>query len=56
MKDKPTHGGKRTGAGRPSEGKPLKKRRAVDLTDEEYKAIVGKYGTFVAGVRTLIPN
>ena len=53
-KKKENRGGARTGAGRPGQNLPKKKARNVKLTDLEYKAITGTYGTFAAGVRTLL--
>lgn len=51
---KENRGGKRIGAGRPAQNLPKKNARNVMLTDAEYKAITGKYGTFAAGVRSLL--
>jgi|GEM_PF-4977932 len=49
------HGGKRVGAGRkPKDEKKL--TRGVKLTEQEYNAIVKKYGSFAEGVKSLVPT
>jgi len=47
------NGGARPGAGAPKKA-VIATNRSVKLTDNDYKKIVKKYGTFANGVRTLL--
>ena len=47
-------GGVRPGAGAKKKDGPVKKQRKVLLTDEDYKKLTGKFGTFAEAVRSLL--
>ena len=47
------NGGARPGAGAPKKA-TVATNRSVKLTDDEYKAIIEKYGSFTNGVKTLL--
>ena len=49
------NGGARPGAGAPKKA-AVATNRSVKLTDEEYREIIEKYGTFTNGVKTLLQN
>jgi len=49
------NGGARPGAGAPKKA-TLATNRSVKLTDDEYRKIIKKYGTFTNGVKTLLED
>ncbi len=52
---KPTHGGKRPGAGRPAPD-GIRKAHTVQLNPKEIAFIREKYGSLTGAVRSLIPT
>jgi len=54
LREEERRGGFRPGAGAKPKNQAPKKGRQVNLTDTEYKHIVKTFGTFAAGVRSLL--
>lgn len=51
---KKSHGGARAGAGA-KKSTVRKVQRGVKLSEQQYKFIVSKYGSFASGVKSLLP-